>query len=337
MKRQLLHALNLIAPRFSLGELVRRSKQNLFLPFYHTVKDKQNLDHIKHLYRVRTVAQFEQDMDYLLKHFRPIDLHELEFHLLSKKPFEEKVFFLSFDDGLRGVLETASPILQKKEIPATVFLNSAFVDNNDLFYRYKTSLLIEQISKHPLSKNQLKTSTEIFGNENSIKESLLNVNYSSRLKLDKFATLIEYDFNSFLEKEKPYLTSEEIKTMSENGFTFGGHSIDHPEFKNLSFEQQIHQCTASRAFIKKLLHPTTNPFAFPFSDEEVSDSFFDKINEDNNSCLTFGISGIKQDPQPLHLQRFPMEKSELEAEKQIPTAYLYYLVKQMFGKASIER
>jgi hypothetical protein len=38
----------------------------------------------------------------------------------------------------------AMPILRRKGVPATVFVNSDFVDNQDLFFRFKAALIIDK-------------------------------------------------------------------------------------------------------------------------------------------------------------------------------------------------
>ena len=49
-----------------LNILVKGTGQRNIYPFYHAVSDEE-LIHIKHLYKVRTVKEFERDLDFLLK------------------------------------------------------------------------------------------------------------------------------------------------------------------------------------------------------------------------------------------------------------------------------
>ncbi len=60
----------------------------VFLPFYHTVSD-ENLPHILN-YPYRNVAQFEKELDFFLKYFKPVSLEELASENYSGK----KVFHL---------------------------------------------------------------------------------------------------------------------------------------------------------------------------------------------------------------------------------------------------
>ncbi len=107
----------------------------MIFPYYHTVSDVR-LNHIRNIFPYRTVSRFKQDMETLLRHFRPASLDELVAWQKDPSSMCEPHFFLSFDDGLREVYEIVAPLLKKMGIPATFFLNTDFIDNRDLFYRY---------------------------------------------------------------------------------------------------------------------------------------------------------------------------------------------------------
>ena len=109
------------------------SNQRLIIPLYHSLKAYENQDFISPLYQLRTVETFEKDLEYFLKHFKPISLEDLI--LLNKKKEQPKTpsFHITFDDGLSSFYQVAAPLLEKKGIPATCFLNNDFIDNQELF------------------------------------------------------------------------------------------------------------------------------------------------------------------------------------------------------------
>jgi hypothetical protein len=109
------------------------------------VSDDAAIPHVRHLYKYKTVRQFEDDMDFVLKHYFPISLTDLLSSLRSGRPLRERSFLLTFDDGYREMSEIVAPILMKKGISATFFLNSAFIDNKQMCYVNKASLLVEQL------------------------------------------------------------------------------------------------------------------------------------------------------------------------------------------------
>ena len=99
----------------------------------------------------------------MLQNFEPLSLQELYEIMLGKRELHTPAFHLTFDDGLREVFDIAAPILKQKGIPATIFLNSGFVDNRSLFFRYKVSVLLELLQSQNLTDRQLTELKKISG------------------------------------------------------------------------------------------------------------------------------------------------------------------------------
>src|SRR4051812_34696580 len=70
------------------------------LPYQHTVSDEALL-HIKHLYNYKNVAQFTLELDYLLRHFKPVSADDVLDSINKKKALPAGSFLLSFDDGFK--------------------------------------------------------------------------------------------------------------------------------------------------------------------------------------------------------------------------------------------
>lgn len=299
-------ALPFLASLAGLERLIAGTKEPLINVFYHTVSDVY-LPHIAPLYRPRNTKEFERDLDFLLQHFQPVDAHEVLLHVRNEKRIEKPSFHLSFDDGLREVYEIAMPVLLRKGVHATVFVNSGFVDNRDLFFRYKAAL--------------------IAGIYPEIEEEVLNINYTERNCLDGRAQESGIYFNDFLQKQQPYLTSGQLKAWKKNGFTIGAHSEDHPQYALIPEAEQVAQTLNSCDFVQKEFAETERYFAFPFSAAGVSDCFFEKIR--NSVDLTFGISGIHTAHGGRYTDRIDMETYGKNAEKCIQRAYMTRFLKQI--------
>ncbi len=284
-----------------------------------------DLPHIVHLYQLRTARQFEADVDFFLKHYEPVELDFFKNNDHLKKS-DKNYFHLTFDDGLREVFDIIAPILLKKGIPATIFLNANFVDNRELFFRYKASLILDFFNKNNVSQAQRSVIQEIAS------EGILSINFSTKSKLDQIADYLEIDFNNFLKEQQPYLNTNQIQILYNQGFTFGGHSLNHPLFAEISLSEQIKQATDSTLFAQKITGQKTGAFAFPFTDFGVENTFFNKIFVEKAIDVSFGTAGLKQQRYTQHWQRFPMEEGEGTAEELVKTEYLYYLIKRIFGK-----
>ncbi len=129
---------------FPVELLTKITGKNTIFPFYHIVSNDK-VPHVEHLYPIRTTQKFEQDLDFFLNHYTPIEIDDIIDSTLHGKPLKKNSFLLSFDDGLSEVYDIIAPILLRKGIPAIFFINSGFIDNKDLFFRYKASILIEKL------------------------------------------------------------------------------------------------------------------------------------------------------------------------------------------------
>ncbi|MDR2844055.1 MAG: polysaccharide deacetylase family protein, partial [Candidatus Symbiothrix sp.] len=248
-------------PAFLTGlhRLIRSTGEPVVNVFYHTVSDNY-LPHIHPLYAPKSVRTFRQDLDYLLKYFQAVDIHAIRKHVSQEKKITQPSFHLSFDDGLSEVYHNALPVLMEKGIPATVFVNSRFVDNQELFFRHKAALIIDKL------RRQKGVSAAI--------QKIKKINSADNALLDVVAAVQGIDFQDYLQQQQPYLTVEQLKTMQKNGFTIGGHSIDHPHYSLLSEEEQIRQTVESCLYVRDVFHEPALYFAFPFSDGGVKDTFF---------------------------------------------------------------
>jgi len=313
--------------------LQKVSNQQLILPFYHTISDEES-PHIKHLYSVKGVKAFIKDLDFLLKYYKPIDYKEFQGISSNKEEPIKPSFLLSFDDGLKEFHDVIAPILLKKGIPSICFLNSAFIDNKDLFYRYKASLLIDKVTKDAKS---LKKASALFKGPQNIVQNILSIGYKNKKIIEEIAGLLDYDFEDFLSRSKPYLSSDQIRSLIKQGFYFGSHSIDHPEYQYIALQEQIRQTKESMEFIRNTFSLDYKIFSFPFTDYNVSKQFFSQIQSEKIVDYTFACAGQKKDIIPTNFQRIPFEMSYLSGRKIHNSELLYYLFKMPFRKNIIKR
>lgn len=330
--------LSKLATNVSTDVLIKATRQNLLLPFYHLVND-ENPAHTRHLYKIRNCKRFEADLDFFLKYYHPISHQEL---IEFKKTPEEIIpsFFLSFDDGFSEIYDVVAPILERKGVPATFFLNPSFIDNKELFFRNKASILIDRLKETTIEDKKelsvyLKAPKPTY---QDIRNSILKVDYSNRTILDKLAEIIDLDFGEYLLETKPYLTSGQIQSLLKRGFGIGAHSLDHPEYQYISLKEQLYQTKESVRFLVEKFNLDYKIFSFPFTDYGVSKQFFNSIFEESKILdLSFGTAGLKKDIVDQNLQRTPMEGTNHSCKSLINAEYLYYLLKMPFRKNLIVR
>jgi len=323
------HILPYISDILTIQFWIKITGQKVIHIFYHTVSDGY-LPHINPLYQPKTIKEFKNDIDFILKYFAPVSINDIYQHITKEKLITKPSFHISFDDGLSEVSSVIAPILQEKGIPATVFVNSAFVDNKDMLYRYKAALLIDKICNSDLSFSKINEVENILNlskiRGKNLKERILNVNYSQQSILNEIASVLDIDFDDFLQKQKPYLTFDEIKDLQHKGFTIGAHSIDHPDFAFINQEEKIRQTEESIKFVQKYFYEEKGYFAFPFSDLNVGDDFFLYLKL--HVALSFGISGISVRKDSNHVQRIELEKPKISIKKRIKYCFLINFFKK---------
>ncbi len=297
-----------------------------------------SLSYINHLYRYRDVGTFVKDIEFLISRYQPISLYDLQDSVMTNTKLPKNAVLLTFDDGFKEIYEIVAPILIDKGITATFFITSNLVDNRELLYDNKKSLLIDHLSNKSKAAeiNKIKLLFEqhdLKGNRFS--ELILNIPYNKWNLVDEIASLLGIDFDAFLKVNAPYLTSSHISELLDNGFTFGGHSLDHPRYSELSLDDQIKQTINCIDFLVKKFSLDHRVFAFPYSDHYVSQAFFNAISSQVD--FTFGTQGLLTDSVSTNFQRISLEKHKASAAKTIKFHYLRRIIYQLRNKVIIPR
>src|SRR5205823_7854400 len=78
---------------------------DLLLPYYHGASNTQ----LPHAGFLRTVRQFESDLQFLLKRYIPVSLDQVIDHLEGVRRLPKRAFHLTFDDGFREIYDPVAP------------------------------------------------------------------------------------------------------------------------------------------------------------------------------------------------------------------------------------
>jgi peptidoglycan/xylan/chitin deacetylase (PgdA/CDA1 family) len=283
---------------------------DVLIPYYHMVSDDDEL-HIKHLYPHKNIKQFISDIEFILNNFQPISLHDIIDYLYMGKKLPVNALHMTFDDGFSSIYDIVAPILVREGIPATFFINSGFLDNHNLCYEHKASIIVTHLLENNISNMLQKKIEQLLSdnylNANSISASILAIRYSNRDIVTRIGEILEIDFKQYLLSYQPYLTTQQINNLISDGFTIGAHSIDHPLYKELALEEQLRQTTQSISFVREKFQLPYSVFAFPHTDNGVTTTFFNQIHKSRLVDISFGTSGMIEDIIPNNLQRISFE------------------------------
>lgn len=332
-KRLLRHLFYFSSQSIPTGYLARSQAIHVLPVLWHVVGPPR-LPHLHHLYRYPNPDEFIGDLDFLLGQFVPIGLDDLDRAPSIAKAKKKPCLLLTFDDGLRQCKDVIAPILLDKGIPAVFFVNPAFIDNKELMFRHKASLILNRIPEtSPVIR--LEMATQMSCGPVHLNQNILDITFANRHMLDGLAGLMGLDFQGYLANERPYMTKNDIQDLAEQGFGIGAHSMDHPHFAQLIVEEQLRQARESIHWVKREIPGQGNCFAFPFTDHGITQQTIETIQ---GSCQwTFGCAGLKQERNHRHLQRLPMEIGRHRAREIVKGELLYHAAKRLFGRDKMKR
>ena len=159
--------------------------------------------------------------------------------------------------------------------------------------------------------------------------------YKSRSTLDLIANELGISFTDYLNENRIYLFTQEIDIMLKNNMTIGGHSIDHPDYTELSLEDQVDQTLSSMNDLVRRFKPDYRAFAFPYNDRALDTALFERIS--SSIDVSFGISGILKDEYKMHFQRGRIEHTSLSPKQAMAVLFSKYYGLKLAGKHFIKR
>jgi len=243
---------------------------------YHMVVDKPN-----GFYPEISIHDFEKQVAHLSKNYNVISLDEIVERVARRESLRGCVA-ITFDDGFRDNYENAYPILKKYNIPATIFLITGDIENETapwfiklryIFMKTEKVFLQTQVNNEIISV-PMRTREEKFVASERLMRCLKQCSIEDRVRvLDKLYT--ELEVHDFYELNNLMLTWDQIKEMSENGISFGSHTVNHPVLTRVSLNKAGEEIWESKKVIEEKTGRMVRSFAYPFGkkggySEEIS-------------------------------------------------------------------
>jgi peptidoglycan/xylan/chitin deacetylase (PgdA/CDA1 family) len=303
-----------------ISYLLKITTKKIILPFYHAVNDVAP-PHLLYLYDTKRVEEFSSDLDFLLKHFKPVGLKDIIDSCSQGKVLPQTSFHLTFDDGLSEFNDVIAPVLLKKGVPATCFLNEKFLENKDLFFKFKASLLIDNLHHQQMGSQAWKHFHE-WCTENNLpktyyKDLILSLTYDKKELLDELAAKTDINFSEYLLKHKPYLEKKQVDKLVSQGFTFGSQGMATNGYRSLEEESILRHTKESINSICNTFGLNYRVFSFPVNGYELKSTLLDKIFSEKIADVTFGGMGAGKQLHTSHLQRFSAYPKNLGIENVI--------------------
>ncbi|MCB0360304.1 MAG: polysaccharide deacetylase family protein, partial [Bdellovibrionales bacterium] len=218
---------------------------------YHRIIDPESVAHPLEPGMYVRPKTFQLHMEHLAKHYNVWPLDELAQAVGEGKAIPPRTVAITFDDGWRDNYENAFPVLVKHELPATVFLATAFVGGSRLFWTDRLAramlllwenggdvLQLSQKLDPPEERPALVAAQEIAHAvhapnrrelDRRIEDTIGKLKRTppeERLTLvDSVVARAEHYLNT--EPERAFITWDESREMARSSIRFGCHTVDH--------------------------------------------------------------------------------------------------------------
>ncbi len=269
---------------------------------YHLVSDEAPL-HVRNLYAVKSIAEFRRDLEFLRDNFQVVHYDAIVANRLHGQPLPANADFISFDDGFSECHSIVGPLLREFGFPAIFFINTDFVDNRDMFLRHKVSLCIDKLQSLPpdaLGDVRMRLNARFELRMNGLADIvawLKRLNESDEATVDEACAMLDVDAHRYLAEKRPYLTSAQIRELSNQGFTIGSHTRRHGRLSSLNDAARIKaEIVDSCQDVARITGQSVVPFAFPYDGVGVDRHLLASIRSESPMVgLLFDTQGLERD------------------------------------------
>ncbi|WP_321421999.1 polysaccharide deacetylase family protein [uncultured Methanobacterium sp.] len=241
------------------------SKSKVAILTYHRICNKNDDWSLNPL----PVKSFKEHLKFLTDSYNIISLDDLVDLVEKKEPIYEKTAVLTFDDGYKDNYTNAYPLLEKYDIPATIYLTSKLIGTDELVWADKVGYiiyhsLVDHIKIDELSEYNLGSKFDKYQTFSLIKRKLGDLSELEKSSfIDKLANLCEVEIPADAGCEL-MLSWEEVKEMDENNIVFGAHTINHPVLPELTPKEAKWEILESKRVLEKNLQKKVNHFSYPY-------------------------------------------------------------------------
>lgn len=268
---------------------IKISERYAIIINYHNLRTEKN--NLPPLPNYTTPENFAEQLRQLKENFSFCRCKDL---VDENKVLGESNIVISYDDGMKDIVNSAKTILDRYGVPATFFICSSPYLENKMLFVHKVQLLIENLGINKFSK-QFYELLKIQAPKNISKDSL---KYAKEYQFYRYDTkdirdfkldlnyLIPYEYSEIIidkifkkafqntsEKEfvdNLYLNQDDLKRLLDDGYELGVHGHSHRVLPRMSFSEQKNDLKFAADFLGSLTGEKSFTVAYPFGFYDVN-------------------------------------------------------------------
>ncbi|MDF0651042.1 MAG: polysaccharide deacetylase family protein [Nitrospira sp.] len=256
--------------------LARSDSDHLLVLTYHRVTpDVPWSDSL-----VVTPDQFEQQVNYVKRHFRLLSASEVAEIIRAGKSFPVRSCLITFDDGWKDNYTHAFPVLHAYQAPAIIFLATGYIGTNKRFWHDRLTELLWALPFQEggrrsaalwnwatMSMEQLiqEVSCIPFQSRQSIIAEITDMwKPLEELAVDRNLQQLEMLQGQSVTTASPTMLSwENVVAMSAGGIEFGSHTMSHAFLDRVTAPQLNTELRLSKEMLESRLSKPVEFIAYP--------------------------------------------------------------------------
>lgn len=212
---------------------------------------------------------FEEQMNYIKSKYDILRFED------DWEQGERDAVVVTFDDGYADNYIYALPILEKTQVPATIFISTGYVNSGKEYWWDEIVRLLTVKKQYP-AKFTLEDKLYSYTWETDTYEKrveliktlhwLLKMEPDCRLAFEWFEQLRKWaDIDNVARKENLPVSIEELKALSDSELiTLGAHTVNHISLGSQTREQQEYEIGKSIRCLNDYIGKSVETFSFPF-------------------------------------------------------------------------
>jgi peptidoglycan/xylan/chitin deacetylase (PgdA/CDA1 family) len=239
------------------------------------------------------VDVLERQFAVLKKHWNVVHLHDIVSRTARRDPIPPDTVAITFDDGYRDNYELAYPLLKKWNLPATIFLATSFIDQEDVPWNDKIAYALQRTRKPSVTFDHQGTTRhwalgsvpERLKARDEILWLLRHVLHEDKLRLlgEITSALGVTDFSPLRDT---MLNWSQVREMQAGGVSFGAHTVTHAYLTRLPAKEARREVCGSKSRIEAAIDVPVTLFAYPAGTE----ADFNEVIRDIVRAAGFGAA-----------------------------------------------
>jgi peptidoglycan/xylan/chitin deacetylase (PgdA/CDA1 family) len=213
------------------------------------------------------VLEFEQQIGYISKHYDCVALPNAV-ERLAEGTLSTRTIIVTFDDGYRDNLVNALPILERHNVPATIFIATGLIDGSFVPWWYEQEAIVKKLDAMEVSWKgksyfwKLETPAQTFLAVSELNSIFRAMCFDDqRAFMEKVRSLSPNRFNF----ESEFLSWDEVIELDRHPLiTIGAHTKNHPVLSRSTAEELRDELVGGREIFENRLGHPVDHLAYPF-------------------------------------------------------------------------